>query len=168
MQARVLIVDDNPVVRRALRHLLECDGAWEISEAEDGQAGIQRALELHPHVIVLDLVMPVMDGLKAAQKISQALPDTAIVMYTMHGSPLLEVEAQKRGVRKLVSKLHSNILLSTIKELIAALPPEASSSPEPVPPAILATDPTAIPAPEQSSESKAPEIPKPSDRKLAS
>lgn len=130
MQARVLIVDDNPVVRKTLRHLLEDNEGWEISEAEDGQRGVARALELRPNVVILDLVMPVMDGLNAAREISRALPDTAIVMYTMHWAPLLEVEAQKVGVRKLVSKAQSDVLRSVVQELLTPLPssgPQASS-----------------------------------------
>ena len=146
MQARVLIVDDNPLIRAALRHLLQEHHQWEISEAEDGEAGIARALEVRPHVVVLDLVMPVLDGLNAAQKISQVLPETAIVMYTMHSSRLLEIEAQKRGVRKLISKAQSSLLLSTVRELIAALPSQpAAATSDPAQPVILPSDST-VPA----------------------
>ena len=160
MSARVLIVDDNPLVRKALRQLLEGGGPWQINEAEDGKVAIARALEVRPHVIVLDLVMPVMDGLNAAREISQALPDTAIVMYSMHASPLLEVEAQKSGIRKLVSKSQSAVLLSTVQELIAELPPEPTSAAisEPLPPldsGTAATDATI-------------ELTNPGDSKLAS
>ncbi len=170
MKPRILIVDDNPVVRKTLRHLLEGGGSWDLSEAVDGQAGIARALELRPQVIVLDLVMPVMDGLNAAREISRVLPDTAIVMYTMHWSPTLEVEAQKCGVRKLVSKAQSNVLLSTVQELIGALPAEEVLPPtaEPTIPPVLPAEPSLTAKPEQSSASPSGDPPLPPDSKLAS
>jgi CheY-like chemotaxis protein len=123
MLARILIVDDNRVVRKTLKHLLETLADVKITEAEDGQAAIARALESRPDVIILDLAMPVMDGLKAAREISKLVPETPIFMYTMHWSELLAVEAQKSGVRKLVSKSQSNILLAEVQQAIAARPP---------------------------------------------
>jgi CheY-like chemotaxis protein len=171
VSARVLIVDDNPTVRRALRQLLEGGGPWQIIEAEDGQVAIARALEARPHVIVLDLVMPVMDGLNAAREISKALPETAIVMYSMHASPLLEVEAQKSGVRKLVAKSQSDVLLSTIQELVAGLPTETTSAavPEAVPPLVLSAEGGAPPVDAETVATDATtEIAKRVDGKLAS
>lgn len=169
LQRRILIVDDNPVVRKTLRQLLEEGGLWEISEAEDGKAGISRALEFRPDVIVLDLVMPVMDGLNAAREISRAMPNTAIVMYTMHWSVALETEAQKSGVRKLVSKSQGNVLLATVQELIAGLPPEAApKNMEPVNPVVLSNDPTLGVTPRQGAASSITDISKPSGGKLAS
>jgi CheY-like chemotaxis protein len=169
LPARVLVVDDNPVVRKTLRNLLETGNHWDITEAEDGQAAIARALEVRPHVIILDLVMPVMDGLNAAREISQALPETAIVMYTMHWSSLLEVEAQKHGVRKLVSKTQSKVLLSTIRELISALPPEpAADVPQPAPPLSFPAEPAVTASPADKASAPTLDSPEPSDGKLAS
>lgn len=120
MQARVLIADDSPAVRRTLRHLLQADAAWEIVDAEDGETAVARALEFRPDVIILDLAMPVKDGLSAAREISKALPEAAILMYTMHWTPHLEQEAQKCGVRKLVSKSQGAILLAEVQNILAA------------------------------------------------
>jgi DNA-binding NarL/FixJ family response regulator len=69
--------------------------------------------------------MPVMDGLSAARQISKLLPDTSMLMYTMHWSQQVEVEAQKVGVRRVVPKSDSRVLVSTVQKL---LPPEPSSS----------------------------------------
>jgi CheY-like chemotaxis protein len=169
LQPRILIVDDNPAVRNALRHLLEGGGSWDVSEAVDGKTGIARALELRPHVIVLDLVMPVMDGLNAAREISRALPDAAILMYTMHWSPALEVEAHKNGVSKLISKSQGNVLLSTVQELIAALPSEeVPPTPEPTVPMVSPAEPSLAAKPEQSSAAPSGDPPLPPDSKLAS
>ena len=120
MQGRILIADDNPAVRRTLRQLLEGAGFGEIIDTEDGQAALSRAIEVRPDVIVLDLAMPVMDGLSAAREISKALPEATILMYTMHWSAQLELEAKKCGVRMLVSKSQSSVLLAAVKELLDA------------------------------------------------
>jgi DNA-binding NarL/FixJ family response regulator len=120
VQARVLIADDSPAVRRTLRHLLQADNAWEIVDADNGKTAVARALEFRPDVIILDLAMPVMDGLSAAREISKALPEAAILMYTMHWTPHLEQEAQKCGVRQLVSKSQGAILLSAVHDILAA------------------------------------------------
>ena len=125
MPQRILIAEDNPAVRNALRTLLEGAGSWEILEVENGQQAIAKAQELKPNLIILDLVMPVMDGLSAARQISKLLPDTPMLMYTMHWSPQVEVEAQKVGVRSVVPKSDSRLLVSTVQQL---LPPESSSS----------------------------------------
>ena len=125
MRQRILIAEDNPAVRNALRTLLEGAGYWEIVEVQNGQQAIAKAPELKPNLIILDLVMPVMDGLSAARQISKLLPDTPMLMYTMHWSPQVEVEAQKVGVRSVVAKSDSRLLVSTVQQLLA---PESSSS----------------------------------------
>ncbi len=125
MPQRILIAEDNPVVRNALRILLGGAGPWEIVEVQNGQQALTKAQELKPNLIILDLVMPVMDGLSAARQISKRLPDTPMLMYTMHWSQQVEVEAQKVGVRRVVPKSDSRLLVSTVQKL---LPPEPSSS----------------------------------------
>jgi DNA-binding NarL/FixJ family response regulator len=122
MPPRILIADDNPLVRTGLRHLLERSGPYEIMEASDGQDATEKALESHPNLVILDLAMPRMDGLTAAGKISQAHPDMPILMYTMHFSRHVEVEALKHGVRKVVSKTDSAGLVSAIREFLPAQP----------------------------------------------
>ena len=78
-----------------------------------GRAGREeKALESHPNLAILDLAMPRMDGLTAAGKISQAYQDMPILMYTMHFSRHIEVEALKHGVRKVISKTDSAGLVS--------------------------------------------------------
>jgi CheY-like chemotaxis protein len=125
MPIRILIAEDNPVVRSALRSLLESAGPWEIVDVENGQEAIAKAQEVKPSLIILDLVMPVMDGLRAARQISKLLPDTPMLMHTMHWSPQVELEAQKVGVRKVVSKADSRLLVSTVQRILT---PEPSAS----------------------------------------
>jgi DNA-binding NarL/FixJ family response regulator len=120
MPPRILIADDTALVRAALRHLLEGIDHYEILEAEDGYDAVQQALDFHPNLAILDLAMPRMDGLTAAGKISQAHPELPILMYTMHFSRHIEVEALKHGVRKVISKTDSAALVSSVRELLAS------------------------------------------------
>jgi DNA-binding NarL/FixJ family response regulator len=122
MPIRILIAEDSPSVKNALRHLLEGAGSWEIFDVDNGAEAIAKAQELKPDLIILDLVMPVMDGFKAAREISKLLPYTAILMHTMHSSPQVEIEAQKVGVRKVVSKADSMLLVSTVRQLLIPEP----------------------------------------------
>ena len=87
-------------------------------EAENGREAVPKTVELRPDVVILDLAMPVLDGLHAAREISQQLPQTPMLIYTMHWSPHLEVEAQKFGVRKIISKANSSLLLSSVQQLL--------------------------------------------------
>jgi CheY-like chemotaxis protein len=131
MPIRILIAEDNPSVRTALRSLLESAGPWEIVDVENGQEAVAKAQELKPNLIILDLVMPVMDGLSAARQISKLLPEVPVLMHTMHWSRQIEREAQKVGVRKVMPKVDSRLLVSTVQQLLtpaASSPPPAASA----------------------------------------
>jgi CheY-like chemotaxis protein len=129
MRPRILIADDSPAVRAALRALLENAGPWEVIDAENGREALAKVQELKPDLIILDLVMPEMDGLAAARQISQLLPETPILLHTMHWSPQVNVEAQKVGVRHVVSKADSNLLLATVERFLNPVPSPDASSP---------------------------------------
>jgi len=142
MPQRILIADDNPTFRKALRQLLEGADHWEIIEAAEGQEAVRRAAEVRPDVIVLDLAMPMKDGLSAAREISQLLPDTPILMCTMHASAQVETEAQKSGIRQVLSKTESNLILPAIRQWLkppqlpiqdSAAPPVSIVAPDPAP-----------------------------------
>ncbi len=173
MPARILIADDNPAVRTALRHLLEGLDHPQIIEAKDGREALALALEQHPDAVVLDLAMPVMDGLTAAREMSKLLPDLPIVMCTMHSSPQLELEVQKHGVRTVVPKSNASLLLSVIQQFLPAPPPDIPaassdpSSPEPTP-ISLPPNPTFLPAGAGSTENSSPADPAPKGSRRAS
>lgn len=118
MALRILIVDDNELMRNALRAVLPRSG-WEVcGEAVNGAEAIERTKELKPDVVILDLVMPVMDGLRAARGISAVAPEARIVLHTWHANPAIEEEARKSGVRKVVGKaVGTDELVTTIEEL---------------------------------------------------
>jgi DNA-binding NarL/FixJ family response regulator len=101
----VLIVDDSALIRHSLRSCLEQTQDWRVcGEAEDGKAAVERVKELQPDVVILDLQMPVMDGLAAARQISAIAPKTAMVMFTMHTDRQLLKAARAAGITDVVSK----------------------------------------------------------------
>jgi DNA-binding NarL/FixJ family response regulator len=105
MTIRILIADDHAVVRKQLTALLETHAGWKVcGEAENGEEAVVKAAELKPHLIILDLSMPVMDGLRAAREIATIMPTVPILMYTQHNYWEIELEAKKFGVRRVVSK----------------------------------------------------------------
>jgi CheY-like chemotaxis protein len=138
MPIRLLIAEDNPAVRTAMHQLLESAGDWEIVDAENGKEAIAKAQELAPNLIILDLVMPVMDGLAAARELSKLMPQTPLLMHTLHWSPQVEWEAQKVGVRQVVPKADSKELVSAIRHFLNAEPqPVVAAVPEGVSPVAL-------------------------------
>jgi DNA-binding NarL/FixJ family response regulator len=103
---KILIVDDNPAVRRQLRtFLLRQSGEWEVcGEAENGKEGVEKARQLLPDLIILDLSMPVMNGLQAARELHRLMPEIPMVLFTTFDSQFLEREAKDAGIRALRSK----------------------------------------------------------------
>jgi DNA-binding NarL/FixJ family response regulator len=102
---RILIADDHPAIRKVLRALIEGHAGWEVcGEAQNGFEALSKAAELKPDLVIMDLAMPVMDGIRAAREMSGALPGMPILMHTMHGSPAVNLEAKKVGVTLVVSK----------------------------------------------------------------
>ena len=149
MPPRILIAEDSASVRTALRTLLEGAGHWEIIDVENGQEAIAKAQEFKPDLIILDLVMPVMDGFQAARQISNALPHIPILMHTMHWSQQVEVEAQKVGVRRVVSKADSMLLVATVQQFLAR------EAPPSITPATLTTA-SQSPCPDHAMPNSAP------------
>jgi DNA-binding NarL/FixJ family response regulator len=102
---RILLADDHDIVRRGLRELLEEQPGWEVcGEAGTGREALEQALRLRPHVVVLDLMMPELNGLEAARHIRKALPATEVLVFTMHDSEELVHEILSTGARGYVLK----------------------------------------------------------------
>lgn len=103
---KILIADDNESVRNALRDVLSRQNGWAVcGEATNGRSAVSLALELKPDLIILDFLMPLMNGLAAAAEISRTLPSVPVVLYTMHNSEQLDREAKKVGIKKVISKV---------------------------------------------------------------
>jgi len=100
----VLIVDNNPVIRQLLRKTVELETPFEVAgEAANGEEAIERAIELVPDLVLLDLVMPVLNGLDAAPKIRAALPTTNIILFTFRGDQVSRLSANC-GIDLVLSK----------------------------------------------------------------
>jgi DNA-binding NarL/FixJ family response regulator len=82
--ATILVVDDQEFVRQTLRSLLSQQPQWKIHEAENGKVALDRIREIHPDVVVLDIVMPEMNGIQAAYQIRQLTPAPKILLMSSH------------------------------------------------------------------------------------
>jgi DNA-binding NarL/FixJ family response regulator len=102
MAARILIVDDHEVARMGVRMLLSNYGSFEVcGEAKDGMEAIRMVPELSPHVVILDLSMPKMNGFETAARLRQMAPSVKIVFFSVHEVP---TSARWVGADAFVSK----------------------------------------------------------------
>src|ERR1700722_9142808 len=102
---RILVVDDHEVVRRGICSVLASEAAFEIcGEAFDGQDAIEKARELRPDVVVMDISMPRMNGLDATREIKQFLPQAEVVVVSQYEVPEMARQAFKAGARAYVVK----------------------------------------------------------------
>ena len=118
--ARLLIADDHALVREGLRTMLSGeDGIEVIAEAKDGQQALTLCRELEPDLVLMDVRMPVMDGLEATRKIKQEMPKTSVMMVTMHENADYLFEAVKAGAAGYVLKDASgDRLLNAVKRTL--------------------------------------------------
>jgi CheY-like chemotaxis protein len=116
----ILIVDDNASIRHILRAEFERRD-WKVEEARNGREAIEKAEESKPDLIVLDLAMPVMNGLEAAPVLRPMLPTVPIILFTLYADRLLEREALSAGITVVVSKDAAlKTLLNRAQELLRA------------------------------------------------
>jgi len=102
---RILIADDHAIIRRGLRTLLEHEpGLQVVAEASDGREAIEAAKRERPHVAILDIGMPNLNGIEVSRQISEVLRETQIVMLTVHADESYLLSALKAGARGYVLK----------------------------------------------------------------
>ncbi len=116
---RVLLVDDHALVRRGFRRMLEDEPTFLVAgEASDGLEAVQLAEQLHPDVIVMDCALPQMNGIEASRRILAKLPETAILMLSMHSEDTLVKQALEAGARGYILKNAMDLdLVSAIKKV---------------------------------------------------
>jgi pilus assembly protein CpaE len=139
---RVLIVDDIPETRENLRKLLSFDASIEVvGAAASGQEGVELAKEFHPHIVLMDINMPGMDGIAATEAILQELPATQVVMLSVQGETDYLRRAMLAGARDFLTKPPTgDQLMGTIRRVYDMAKTRAAMMP--AQPAV----PTAIPA----------------------
>ena len=122
MAKKIMVVDDNPAIRRILRNILEFNHDWVVcGEGVDGRDGVEKAKALSPDLIVLDVSMPVMNGLEAARILHQVMPNVPLILCSLHTDRLLEMEARSAGVTAVFSKAENmQMLVNKARELLKA------------------------------------------------
>jgi DNA-binding NarL/FixJ family response regulator len=119
MPKSILIVDDDKRVRDVLRSFVESRTHFDVcGEAVNGIDAIEKARTLHPDLIVMDLSMPVMNGLEAGAVLKAMLPKVPIVMYTVRDTAGMKVQALAAGVRAVVQKHDTDGLAGHLHELL--------------------------------------------------
>ena len=113
MRATILIVEDQELVRRALRKLLEVVySRYQVIEAASGEEALGLTKTEQPHLVIMDITLPGMNGIEATQRIRAAYPTTQVVMFTIHEDQIYREEAEAAGAIAYVPKraLQSELL----------------------------------------------------------
>jgi DNA-binding NarL/FixJ family response regulator len=119
VSVRAFLCDDVPDIRLLFRMELEDRGVEVVGEAGDGQAGVEGVAELHPHVVLLDLAMPIMDGLQAIPLIRECSPETKIIVLSGFGDGPASRAARALGIDSFIDKSASldeivHVVLATV------------------------------------------------------
>lgn len=119
---KILIADDNEEIRKLLSTVLSQDGNWNVcGTAANGRQAVLLAHQLKPDLIILDIAMPMLDGLHATVEILKHSPAVPIILYTLHKNDQIELEGKKAGARKVLSKTEPvEFLLDSIRELLVS------------------------------------------------
>jgi len=116
----VLIVDDNPWIRMVFRERFQREADLAVcGEAENGKEAIEKAQQLRPDLIVMDLSMPGMNGLEAARILKRLMPSVPLIMYGAFADESVEQQARLVGIRELVAKSQDPaVLISKARSLL--------------------------------------------------
>lgn len=117
----VLIVDDHEIVRQGVRRILETQDDWEVcGEASNGQEALRLNKELKPDAIIMDVTMPVMNGLEATRKITKTSPDSKVLIFTMHEPLNLLPIIRRTGAKGVLAKSRAaSDLAPALKAILA-------------------------------------------------
>jgi len=122
LSTRVLIADDHQIQRLGIRVLLEREGFSVVAEASDGQQALKLAEQFRPEVAILDIIMPILNGLDAAQEIQRVSPKTKIIYLTMHADERYIITGMQRGAKGFVIKTQpAEELIRAIRQAVRGL-----------------------------------------------
>lgn len=120
MSHTILIADDSVFIRQGLCELFDREQDFDVcGDAENGREAVEMAQILHPDLILLDLSMPVMNGLDAARVLNRVMPEVPLIMYSAFSDRFTEQEARAAGISALVSKSeNTSVLLGKARSLV--------------------------------------------------
>ncbi|HEY1464408.1 MAG TPA: response regulator transcription factor [Terriglobales bacterium] len=102
---RILVADDHEVMRLGIRNLLEAVPNWTIcGEAVNGQEAVDKTLACEPDIVIMDITMPVMNGLEASKTISRSRPDIPVILFSLHLSDEMIKGFDTRAIKGAVNK----------------------------------------------------------------
>lgn len=121
---KILLVDDHTIVRQGLKALLEAHAGFIIAgEAENGREAVKKAQELSPDIVIMDIAMPVLNGLEATRQIKRALPDTKVLALTMYNDEEYVFQILKSGASGyLIKETAANELITAILSIKSGNP----------------------------------------------
>jgi two-component system chemotaxis response regulator CheY len=121
MVSSILIVYDNAHIRKALCDMFKREEDFNIcGEAENGREAIEKAQQLQPDLVVLDMSMPVMNGLDAARALKRLMPRVPLIMYSAFGDQYVEQQASLLGISSVISKSEPvTTVVGTARSLLA-------------------------------------------------
>jgi two-component system response regulator NreC len=118
MPTRIVLADDHVLVRQSLKSLLEREGFQVVGEASDGQEALRHVASLQPDITVMDITMPILNGLNAAREMSRSSPKTKTILLTQHDEGQYVSEALDAGVKGYVLKNQvASDLLQAIRQV---------------------------------------------------
>jgi two-component system, NarL family, nitrate/nitrite response regulator NarL len=125
---RVLVVDDNAAVRTLVRQLFALEPDFEIAgEADNGREALEKASDLRPDIVILDLAMPVVNGLDAAPELRKIFPEIKIILFTVEQGSEVDRLASQAGINAVILKDNAPRLISQARLLLEPEEDEADS-----------------------------------------
>ena len=116
MARRILVADDNPVIRKMLCKMFEVEEDYDLcAEARDGAETIVLAIKHKPELIILDMSMPVMDGVQAAKELKDLMPGVPIILFTLFADA---INPDHVSVDRIVSKSEGSSLMDQVRQLL--------------------------------------------------
>jgi DNA-binding NarL/FixJ family response regulator len=122
MPKSILVADDNPTIRKMLCQMFEREPDYDLcAEAENGEIAIALAIRHKPDLIILDVSMPVMNGLDAARELKRIMPHVPIILFTQHGSNMM-LHTGEIAADRIVPKTDPAALMSHVRDLAPVHP----------------------------------------------